>query len=363
MTTINKRNKAVSTLAIAVIIIIIIAAIGGAYYYYSTTTSSHKKIVIYELISMVANSYFGLMINGSKLAVSQLQAHGINVQLVVLDADNTLSTQISQIQEAIAAGANAILINPVSSSGVVPYLAKAESQGITVITLDRDTSNTSVRLCYVGSNNTLLGIMDAKAFVSFLRESGKPTPWNVVFIEGPPSTGVGLIRNNAIMSVLQPFIQNGTIKLVSEQNGQFLNTVTYSIMQSIIASTGGKIDGVITANGLEAEGAGQALMAAGIPIGLPNGVIVSAIDFTPDVMQALQNGEIVSTAGQSPFIMGYWGVYIAYYHITKGWNPPSVIITPSMLVTKNNIQQALSTLQSAVPLSNVVPNAPPVPIS
>jgi ABC-type sugar transport system substrate-binding protein len=331
-------------------------------YYLTEYTHSSKTLTFYELISFTGNSYFQLMINGSELAVSQLKAHGINVKLVVLDADNNLQTQINQIQSAIAAGANAILINPVSASGVVPYLAQAESKGITVIALDRDVSNTSVRLTYIGSNNTLLGIMDAKALINFLKESGKPTPWKVVFIEGPPSTGVGLERNNAIMSVLQPYIQNGTIQIVAQQDGEFSDTVAYSIMQSVIARTGGNISAVIAANGLEAEGAARALQAANIPIGL-NGVIITAIDFTPDVEQAILNNQILATAGQSPFLMGYWGVYIAYYHITQGFTPPSIIVTPSLLVTKNNIQQALQELQGPKPLSEVVPNAPPVPIS
>ncbi|MFP3130934.1 MAG: thermopsin [Nitrososphaeria archaeon] len=67
MTTINKRNKAVSTLAIAFIIIIIITAIGGPYNYYSTT-SSHKKIVIYEMPAkfVSAEKFSGMPVHSEK---------------------------------------------------------------------------------------------------------------------------------------------------------------------------------------------------------------------------------------------------------------------------------------------------------
>jgi ribose transport system substrate-binding protein len=287
---------------------------------------------------------------------------GVPVKLVVLDASNDLQTQITQIQSAISAGADVILINPVASDAVVPYLKQAESRGIVVITLDRDTTDPSARLSFIGSNNTALGIIEANALISYLRSSGKSPPWRVVVIEGPPETGVGLLRNNAILSVLQPYVNNGTVQIVSEQNGQFSDSVAFSIMQSVISATGGKIDAVATANALEAEGAARALMSAGIPVG-SHGVIITTIDFTPDVAQALMSGQILATAGQAPFMMGYWGVWIAYYHITRGYTPPSVIITPQAIVTAGNITQAIGLLQSPVDLSRYVPGAPSTPSS
>jgi len=362
MKTMSKKGISKTWVTVIIVVVVVVAAIAGVLYYHNVTATHQKPIVIYELVSYAGNVYFKIMINGTEYAVNQLQKEGVPVKLVVLDADNDLQTQIGQIQTAITAGANVILINPVAPSAEVPYLEQAEQKGITVITLDRDTPTPSARLCYIGSNNTALGIMDAEALIYFLRMSGKQPPWKVVVIEGPPETGVGLMRNNAILSVLEPFVNNGTIQIVSEQNGQFSDSVAFSIMQSVISATGGKIDAVITANGLEAEGAARALMSAGIPIGL-HGVIITAIDFTPDVAQAIESGQILATAGQAPFIMGYWGVWIAYYHITKGYNPPSVIITPQAVVTANNITQAYNILQSPVNLADYVPGAPPTPTS
>lgn len=339
-------------------VIIVVVVVGAAVAYYYHPTAKKKPLVIYELISYTGNSYFQIMINGSKYAAAVIEKeYGVPVELIVEDADNTLSTQVTQFQAATAAHPDCILVNPVSPSSEVSYAQSAESAGIFVLSLDRGIPGTP----YVGSNNTQLGIMDAEALIQFLEEYNYPKPWRIVFIEGPPSTGVGYERNTAIMSVLEPFIKNGTIQIIAAQNGEFLSTTAYTIMQDVLATTH-NITAVITANGLEAEGAAQALMAAGIPIGPPYGVIITAIDFTPDVAYYISKGWIQATAGQSPWVMGYWGVMLCYFHVYEHYTPPQTIITTSAVVTASNLTQGYYTLQGPVNLANYVPGAPSTPV-
>jgi len=62
-----------------------------------------------------------------------------------------------------------------------------------------------------------------------------------------------------------------------------------------------------------------------------------------------------ATIAQSPFLQGYWGIYAAYYVVTKNWKPAQDWIpTPTVVVTKDNV----ATFESEVKTPRPLPGAP-----
>ncbi len=69
------------------------------------------------------------------------QAKVVGVKkLLVTNAQSQLSKQISDIQDMVAQGAQALIVAPLNSTGLEPALAAAKAKGIPVVTIDRKLS-------------------------------------------------------------------------------------------------------------------------------------------------------------------------------------------------------------------------------
>ncbi len=66
------------------------------------------------------------------------EAEKVGVErLIVTNAQSTLSKQISDIQDLISQGAEALIVAPLNSDGLEPALSAAREKNIPVITIDR----------------------------------------------------------------------------------------------------------------------------------------------------------------------------------------------------------------------------------
>lgn len=345
--------KALSTSALIVIItVIIIAIIGGiAYYYYTAQQQAPSKIRIGLFISNLGNPYFVALRDGAQAAVNELKSKGVDIEMEVYDAKDDPNQQVTQIETAVGQGFSALVVNPVHVEAIQPALQKAKSAGIPVITTDRDVADHTLRLVFIGTDNVAGAEKGAKMLIKALRESGKPTPWKVVILNGIPGTTAAEDRKKGFHNILDKYVANGTIVIVAEEVANFRRDEGLSKMESILAAH--TVDAVIAANDEMALGAIQAIEGAGLTPG--KDVIVVGYDAIPDAVQAIKDGKMYATIAQSPFLQGYWGVYAAYYHITKDWTPSTDWIpTPVVVVTKANVDTFAQEVKTPKPL----PGAP-----
>ena len=267
------------------------------------------------LISSMAFPFFGAMVDGAKEAGKEF-----NVEVTAYDGENKPGLQTSQVEDAIAAKYDAILLNPISAEALVPAVKKANAAGIPVFSLDRDVVG-GKRVAYIGTNNVKAAEEGAKTLLKALKASGKAKPWRIVHLWGTPGASSAMERSKGVHNVLDPLIKNKTVEMVADLTAQFNKPTGMKVMEDILATTS-DIDAVITGNDDMALGAMEALKGAGVKIGFSDGVIIVGFDAIDPAVAAVERGEMYCTVAQSPYVMGYWGVEAMAKHIIERWAPP-----------------------------------------
>jgi ABC-type sugar transport system substrate-binding protein len=300
--------------------------------------SAPKEIKLALFVVDLGHPYFQGMVAGAQRAVEYFQKLGLKISLDVFDAHNDPSTQVSQIETSIGKGYSAFLVNPITYEAAEPAMRKAKAAGIPMITLDRDVSDKTLRMLFVGTDNVKAAEIEAQEFLKILEQRGKPKPWKIVILNGLAGASSAEERKKGFHNVLDPLVQRGDIVVVYEDYADFRSDVALSKMESVLARTR-DIDGVIAANDEMILGAIKALEAAGLkPC---EQVVTFGFDAISAAVEAVKEGKLCGTIGQAAFIQGYWSVLAAVNHLSLGWNPPTDwFATPVVPVMKENVDWA-----------------------
>jgi len=316
------------------------------------TGSAQEKIALF--ICNMAHPFFVDMVEGAQDA-----AEALGAKVVPFDGQNDPATQLAQVEDAIAAGYDAILLNPTSLEAMVPAVAKANEAGIPVFTLDRDVAG-GERIAYIGTANVDAAEAGARYLLSKLLLLGRPLPWRIVHLWGTPGSSAAIERSTGVHNVLDPFVEAGVVEIVADLTAYFDRAKGLHVMEDILATTV-DIDAVITGNDEMALGALEALKGVGLKVGEPDGVLIMGFDAIPDALDAVKRGDFIGTVAQAPYIMGYWGVEAAVRHLREGWLPPKGtpvyeptgalhLDTGGYIVTAENVDSIAALVKTPPPL-------------
>ena len=216
---------------------------------------------------------------------------GVKMQLVEAGGYTELNKQISQIEDCVAAGANAVVIGAISFDGLNNLVKDIRSKGIPVIDVINGMSSPELSAKSLVS----FGEMGAKAG-EFLAEShpAGSDGVQVAWFPGPPGAGwveagnagfVGAIEGSAVDLVDTKYGDTGKetqSKLVED------TLETYPDLKYIVGTA-------VTAE-------------AAIPIlrsrGLTDQIQVLAYYYTPGVDQGIRRQQILGAPTDSPVIQG-----------------------------------------------------------
>jgi ribose transport system substrate-binding protein len=87
------------------------------------------------------NSWRTQMRNNMQAVIDDAKAKGIVTKYVVYSANNDATLQSQQLDQLVNQGVNAVLINPVSATGLNPIIDKAAKKGIIVMGVDQTISH------------------------------------------------------------------------------------------------------------------------------------------------------------------------------------------------------------------------------
>ncbi|MBC7810152.1 MAG: substrate-binding domain-containing protein, partial [Burkholderiales bacterium] len=192
----------------------------------------------------VSNSFVGSewrtqMVQNIEDVVAELNAAGIEVELVVESADTDVAGQQQQIQNLINRGVDAIIINPGDVAGLNLDLEDAVSQGIVVIAVDQEIGAEGVY--NVTIDQTEWARISARWLVHELGGEG-----DIVLIEG----FVGHPANEARMvGALEVFEQHPGINIVGRESGMWDEATGQQVASDLLASVP-NIDGIWTQDGM-----------------------------------------------------------------------------------------------------------------
>jgi ribose transport system substrate-binding protein len=245
---------------------------------------------------------------------------GLDLQIVAGEWD--LARQTAQVDNFINQKADAIVIAPVNSSGIVSAIDEANRAGIPVFTADIASDGGTV-VAHVASDNRQGGRLLGAYVAKRLGGGG-----NVVILDQPTVTSVR-DRVAGFREALAAFPNIRVIASPAVERG--VRDVAKQKMDNLLA-TGQKIDAVFGTNDDCALGALAAIQAAG-----KSGTIVVGYDATPEARTAIAQGTaLVADAVQDPVTIGRRTMEAVAARL-KGEAVPHVVPVPVGLVERDSI--------------------------
>ncbi len=251
------------------------------------------------------------------------------VDLQIEDAQNDVSKQQSQIQNFIAAGVTAIIVNPVDTDATAAMSKIAADAGIPLVYVNREPVNVDTlpeKQAFVASNEQESGTLQTQEICKMLGGKGK-----AVVMMGELSNQAARMRTKDIHDVLATEACKG-IEIVEEQTANWSRTQGSDLVTNWL-SAGLEFDAVISNNDEMAIGAIQALKAAGRSM---DSVIIGGIDATQDALAAMAAGDLDVTVFQNAAGQGKGSVDAAL-KLAKGEAIEKKVYIPFELVTKDNM--------------------------
>ena len=133
-------------------------------------------------------------------------------------AEDDIPNQLAQIENMIVKGANVLVIAAIDGTTLSKALETAADAGIKVIAYDRLIRDSAHVDYYATFDNFQVGVQQAESLVSGLKARGAG-PYNVELFGGSPDDNNAFFFYNGAMSVLQPLIDAGEVKIPSGQMG------------------------------------------------------------------------------------------------------------------------------------------------
>ncbi len=253
------------------------------------------------------------------------------VELQIEDAQNDVSKQQSQIQNFIAAGVTAIIVNPVDTDATAAMSKIAADAGIPLVYVNREPVNVDTlpdKQAFVASNEQESGTLQTQEICKMLGGKGK-----AVVMMGELSNQAARMRTKDIHDVLATDQCKG-IEIVEEQTANWSRTQGSDLLTNWL-SAGLEFDAVISNNDEMAIGAIQALKAAGRSM---DSVVIGGIDATQDALAAMAAGDLDVTVFQNAAGQGKGSVDAAL-KLAKGEAVDKKVYIPFELVTKENLDK------------------------
>jgi D-xylose transport system substrate-binding protein len=189
----------------------------------------------------------------------EAKARALELEVIVLAADNDGARQLAQVEDVLARGAVVLVVQPTDSQAASAYVRLAHEAGAKLIAYDRAVNDRDLDY-YVAHDSHQVGVLQAKAALESTGGQG-----GFVILSGQQGHSVAAEITRGYKETLAPYLERGSITLVAEQSHsawspeQALRTV-----EDAIARSDGKIAAILANNSGLARGAVQAVERAGL---------------------------------------------------------------------------------------------------
>ena len=259
----------------------------------------------------------------------QLTSQGQAVDLQIEDSKNEVGTQLNQIQNFVASGVDAIIVNPVDTDATMSITSEAQAAGIPLVYVNRQPINVDFlpdNQAFIASNEVDSGTLQTQEVCRLLGGKG-----DIAVLMGALTDQAGIQRTKDIHDVIATPACSG-MTVIAEQTGQWQRTLANDITTNWLTS-GMTFDAVIANNDEMAIGAIQALKAFGVDM---DSVIVAGIDATQDALEYMRQGELEVTVFQDAAGQGAGALDVAV-SLVEGETVDQKVWVPFELVTPANM--------------------------
>ena len=199
----------------------------------------------------------------------KLEAAGYEVDLQF--ASNDVKTQLDQVENMIAEGADVLVISAIEGSSLGEALAMAKDEGIPVIAYDRLLMDSDGVSYYATFDNYMVGTVQGTYVKEQLDLDNAEGPFNLEITAGDPGDNNARYFYQGAYDVLAPYIEAGKLNVVSGQTAfddvatpTWATEVAQSRAENILSSyyaDGTELDAWLCSNDSTAQGVVAALDA------------------------------------------------------------------------------------------------------
>lgn len=182
-----------------------------------------KKYKIFLSMSYVGNDW---QAEAQNMVTAMAKANADKVDLQIQVSGPVVQKQIQQLNAMVQAGADAIIVYPISPTALNPAIKNACDHHIVVFAYD---STVTEPCAYnVVTDQTKLATVSAEWVAKAMNYKG-----NLIFVTGVPGTSVDTDRNKAAHEV---FAKYPGIKIVGEPNGMWSQAVARKAISELMAT-------------------------------------------------------------------------------------------------------------------------------
>lgn len=223
---------------------------------------------------------------------TKVEESGCEFVLATTDSAEDVAQQVSQIEDMLVSGIDALIVNPLDSSAIIPALEKCKDAGVPVIMVDSgpaEGTDESLYVTYIGTDNYAGSVTAGEKMVEALGGEGK-----VVIVRGVSGNTAGEARANGFKAG----IEGSNVELVAEQPGNWSNDDALQAMENMLIANP-DIDGVYSCSDVMLDGILEAIESSG-----KDDILIYSFDGLTNGCQLVLDGKVNATMQQYPSVMG-----------------------------------------------------------
>lgn len=249
------------------------------------------------------------------------------VQLQFEDARNDVVRQLSQVENFVGQGVDAIIVNPVDTAATRNITERAREAGVPLVYVNRrpDESELPAGVVTVVSDDFEAGTLQMQYLADKLGGKGK-----IAIMLGELSNNSTHNRTRGFKAVLAKYPD---IQILEEQTALWSRDKGMDLMSNWLVS-GREFDAIASNNDEMAIGASMALRQAGKK---PGEVLIGGVDGTPDALASIQRGLLSVSVFQDAKGQAEGALESAVKMVNKQPVEQAVLI-PYQLITPENLK-------------------------
>jgi len=233
------------------------------------------------------NFYSGALDEGRRLGV----------EVIITDAQEDASKQITQIRQLIASGIDALCLVPMKPDELVPGVRECNRRGIPVIVVNRHVGKGCEYVCYIGTDTYEGAVTSAKILVEAIGGEGGIVEFHQELGSGPEQ-----LRSKAIRHVIKDYPKVRILRRIAHQGKR---PVVVEEMKAILGdpALSARIKGVYAHGDEFALAAIQACESRG-----RKDIAIVGMGGSKEAIAAVRAGRMTGTSYQQPEQEGRRGV-------------------------------------------------------
>lgn len=200
----------------------------------------------------------------------------LGVEILMNDASGDVNKQITDVENLITQGVDAIVVIPQDIEGSAPVVSMCNNAGIPIIVCNGDIADTDYT-AFVGCTDQESGELLGQWFMDNVEEGAK-----VCIVEGPmgQSGQVGRMKGFEAVGMLEYF------EVLSTQTANWKREEAMALAEDWLTAYGEDLKAIICENDDMGMGVLSACKAAG-----RDDIVVGGVDGLDDAVEAVKNGE------------------------------------------------------------------------